>query len=963
MTDITTHQLPDDLTGIVEKHLAVFNDALTHHNLTLEAGTEELAQLPRAFACSEFIAQSFVRQPQAMLALLQSGDLLRAYNEDEYLTRLQIQLKGATDEPSLMRLLRHFRRREMVRLAWRDICGGAPLLETLKELSLLAEACVRLAIAKIKPWLEADFGMPLNQDGTPMDLVVLGMGKLGAYELNYSSDIDLIFSFPHQGETQGGRRSQSHGEFFARLGRQLVKVLDENTPDGFVFRTDIRLRPFGDAGQLALSFDAMESYYERHGREWERYALIKARVISGNPADGEELMQRLKPFVYRRYLDYGTFESLRDMKAMIAAETKRKGLEGNVKTGPGGIREIEFIAQAFQLIRGGREARLQRREILEILPALGDMELLPPFAVKRLIEAYHFLRITENRIQAFADQQTHSLPNDPTEQARLAFAMNFDSWEDFLVILNQHRGFVRDHFDQVFAAPQAEENHQPRQDDQDALNIWHGGLDADEGAQILEKLGFEDGAHAWNILRQTYQGTACRAMGPRGAARMDKLMPLLIPAIAATDNANTVLLRVAHLLDAIARRTAYLSLLVEHPMALSQLVRLFAISPWVAEEITRFPLLLDELLDPRRLYEPVPKDKIEEELRARVQLIDPDDLELRMDVLRQFKRSNTLRVAAAELTDAMPVERVSDHLTWIAEVVLDDALHTATNAMSKRHGRPFYKVDDTRHEAGFAIIGYGKLGGLELGFGSDLDLVFLNDTQGKQQSTDGDKPVDNAVYFARLAQRITHLLNTQTSSGVLYEVDTRLRPSGGAGLLVSNIDAFAEYQHKEAWIWEHQALVRARAITGASQIIQRFNEIRREVLCLERDPQQLQQEVRNMRQRMRDELDKSNAEDFHLKQGKGGIVDIEFIIQYLVLRWAHKYSELTTWTDNLRIIETLEETQLLASDDAKMLHSAYLAYRHQAHRLALQRQPGKVSAAEFRNYRDAVSGMWQKLLE
>jgi glutamate-ammonia-ligase adenylyltransferase len=954
-------QLPADLQSCVADQFKDFQQGLADAQLELP-DNPALSDLPRVWAASEFVSRLCIRHPQRIVALLQSDDLQRDYSDDEYHQRLNLLCENVADNAQLSIVLRQFRNIEMLRLAWRDISEQGELLQILRELSLLAEACVQVATDKLYAWMEPTYGTPLNTDGSAMQLTTLGMGKLGAYELNYSSDIDLIFCFAHEGQTQGGRRSQSHSEFFTRLCRQLMVILDENTAEGFVFRTDARLRPFGDAGQLALSFDAMENYYEIHGREWERYAMVKARVISGATADGEEIKNRLMPFVYRRYLDYSSFESLRELKGMINTEAKRKGLENNVKTGPGGIREVEFITQAFQLIRGGREPRLQQRELLQVLPAIAEMDLLPDYVVNGLIEAYHFLRKTENRIQAFRDQQTHSLPANELEQSRLAVAMGFDDWSTFLAELERHRTLVHEHFQQVFAAPQAEQGGEENLRHQIIADLWQGNRTAEQAAKALQSLGFEDGAAAYRVINDTRNGSACRNMGPRGQKRMNALMPILLPAIAATPAPQTCLLRVAQLLNAIARRTVYLSLLVEHPMALGQLVRLCAISPWIAEQLSRYPILLDELLDPRRLYEPIPKDALADELRSRLSHIDKDDLELRMDILRQFKLTNVLRVAAAELTDAMVVEKVSDHLSFIAEVCLEHVVDSATDLLHGKHGVPRYNNDHQNAAAGFAVIGYGKLGGLELGFGSDLDVVFLHDSHGKKQLTDGDKQLENSLYFARLGQRITSLLNTQTASGLLYEVDTRLRPSGGAGLLVSNVEAFSDYQHKEAWVWEHQALVRARAVTGAPQIIARFNEIRREILCLPRDSETLRSEVVNMRKRMRSELDKSDEQHFYLKQGRGGIVDIEFIIQYMVLRWANKYPQLTDYPDNLRIIETLEETNQLSADDAKMLRTAYLAYRHQAHQLALQREPGRVDTPCFQEYREGVTRIWDSLL-
>ncbi|MDH5217950.1 MAG: bifunctional [glutamate--ammonia ligase]-adenylyl-L-tyrosine phosphorylase/[glutamate--ammonia-ligase] adenylyltransferase, partial [Gammaproteobacteria bacterium] len=745
----------------------------------------------------------------------------------------------------------------------------------------------------------------------------------------------------------------------------LTRLLDENTAEGFVFRVDTRLRPFGQSGQLALSFDAMEVYYERHGREWERYAMIKARVISGSQKHGDELLKRLKPFIYRRYIDFSAFESLREMKQLIVADVKRKGLEDNIKLGSGGIREIEFIGQAFQLIRGGQEKRLQDRRIQRILDVLGQMKVLPVFVVEHLIEAYRFLRLSENRIQAYADQQTHLLPKDEIGQLRLACAMGFENWRDYRRALDQHRSTVQEHFSQIFAAPQAEE--QENEIDITAagfVSIWFGRIEQEEAQQQLTDAGFKDGKQALNLINGLRDGRAVRALTPRARTRLDRLMPMLIHAVAAVENADECLLRVLNLLEAVVRRSVYIALLIEHPVALSQFVRLFSISPWVAQQLTRQPVLLDELLDPRRLYAPMLKDELSQELEIRMAAVDTDDLEGQMDALRQFRHANVLRVAASQLTNAMPLAKVSDHLTFIAEVVMKEVLKIALYQMNKRHGIPRYVIDGETHTAGFAIIAYGKTGGWELGFGSDLDVVFLHDSHGEQQQTDGERCIDNATFFARLGQRIIHILSTQTSNGVLYEVDTRLRPSGKSGLLVSSVKSYADYQQNQAWTWEHQALIRARWVAGSESIAKQFAEIRREVLCRKRDQALLAGEVQSMRVRMRESLGSNDPSRFDLKQDIGGITDIEFIIQYLVLRWAAEFPQLIEYTDNLRIIETLAKIGKLTQEDADFLTRTYLTYRHTAHELTLAQAPSPTTDEQrYFEYREGVTRIWNKVLE
>ncbi len=914
---------------------------------------------------SDFVYTCCLRQPALLLDLLGSGALDNAYKSDELLNRLVALCHPITDFDGLSRVLREFRRREMVRIAWRDLAGLAELNETLTDLSALADACVQQGLAQLMLWQSQQDGQPCDRAGQKMQLVVLGMGKLGAFELNYSSDIDLIFAYPEEGQIQGGEANNLCSQFFVRLTQKLIKLLNDNTEHGFVFRVDARLRPFGNSGQIALSFDAMEYYYEHHGREWERYALVKARVIAGDTKAGNELLSRLRPFVYRRYLDYGAFESLREMKRMIALEVQRKGLTHNVKLGAGGIREIEFIGQAFQLIRGGQDKRLRQRQILTILRVLVDCQILPQYVVDGLTQAYIFLRRTENRLQAFNDQQTHVLPTDPLAQWRLAFAMGFVDWRAFKECLDNHMSLVHEHFEQVFSSPQGE---RVEADASDQLSlelsaIWQAQLTPLQAITLLEKTNFSAGDKAYRLISGLRNSPAYSSLSHRGRDRMDRLMPLLLAAISAVAAPDICLLRIINLLEAVIRRSAYLALLIEYPMALSQLVKLCAVSPWIADLITRYPLLLDELLDPRRLYTPIVFAELNEELAIRFQSVEPDDVEQEMDVLRQFRLTHTLRVAAAELTDVMPVAKVSDYLTDLAYVIVNKVLQLAWHYLTQRHGVPQFERSGQTRQAGFAVIAFGKMGGYELGFGSDLDLVFLHNSQAENQYTNGEKCVDNSVFFARLGQRIIHYLNTPTASGFLYEVDTRLRPSGGSGLLVSSIESFATYQAEQAWTWEHQALVRARGIAGDSLIMTEFDQVRQNILRQSRHIERLTADVREMRQRMRRELLTRRQHCFDLKQGVGGISDIEFIVQYLALRWANQYPSIVEHTDNLRILEALVACQRLTKATATRLADIYLSYRHRVHELNLQRLPHVVDDSEFRESRSQVAQVWQDLFK
>jgi len=917
--------------------------------------------LGRVWASSDFVAKACLRYPSMLQALIDASRLQSVCPLGYYRQSLSRLLEKANDDNRLGVLLRQFRRCEMVRIAWRDIAGWADLDETLQDLSDLACACVEVSLTRLHQWQSDELGMPMGErSGRPQSLVVLGMGKLGAGELNYSSDIDLIFAYPEEGQTQGGRHEQSNSEYFVRLGRRLINALNQQTAEGYVFRVDMRLRPFGDAGPLAISFEAMENYYQIHGREWERYAMVKAAVIAGDQEAGLELMEILRPFVYRRYLDYGAFESLREMKGMIAAEVRRKGMEDNVKLGPGGIREVEFIGQAYQLIRGGRDKALQIRPIQQVLALLVEKDLLPAYVVDSLQRAYVFLRQAENRLQAMADQQTHSLPSGELERQRLVVAMGCDSWATFEAQLRKHMNSVHGTFEQVFAAPQRE---QAAEQGSDYDAVWNGSASDELACDALHKGGYQQPDEALRLLQRLREGSAFRRLSSRGRERLDRLMPLLLGAVAALDDSEAVLARVINLIEAIARRTAYLALLVENPMALSQVVKLFAASPWIAKHLARYPVLLDELLDARSLYVPADRAGLEIELRLLLEQAG-DDLEQQMEVLRHFKQANVLRVAAADVVGFFPLMVVSDHLTEIAEVVMNQVVGIAYQHLQAKHGRPQCKGDDgQQYEPGFLVIAYGKMGGIELGYGSDLDVVFLQGNYNCGGHTDGDSATDNMVFFARMGQRIIHIMTALTPSGILYEIDSRLRPSGDAGMLVSDLNSFAIYQENDAWTWEHQALVRARVVAGDAKLAKRFGVIRAKVLGRQRDPQQLQTEVREMRQKMRDALSKADAGMFDLKQDPGGIADIEFIVQYAVLRWAPQHPALMEWTDNIRLLETLSVEGLLAEEDARLLADAYRSYRAAVHRLGLQEMKAVVREQEFADLRQGVTRIWQDLLE
>jgi len=912
-----------------------------------------LSSVEQVLMGSDYVVQWGNRYPERTQELISSADITTPYDADGYQCRLQALLEGVVDEPLLHQKLRNFRQREMVRIIWRDLAGWADLAETVRDLSAMADACVIQSLALLHSWQCEQLGTPYDADGNEQQLIVLGMGKLGAGELNLSSDIDLIFTYPEDGETQGARRSLTNGEFFTRLGRKLIQSLDNVTVDGFVFRVDMRLRPFGESGALAASFDALEDYYQTQGREWERYAMIKARAITGDEVSKKAIMSLLRPFVYRRYLDYGVFGALREMKSMIAGQLRRKGMEDNIKLGSGGIREIEFIGQVFQLINGGRDKPLQQRPILTILDLLAERAVLLPNTVSDLKKAYDFLRLTEHRIQAWADQQTHLLPKDEEGKQRIASLMGFEDWQSFSNVLTEHRQKVQSHFEQVLTAPQSDES-------SDTLSLLTSS--EDEKTAYLTQLGFSNVEASLSVLDNLFESHEYRHIGPSGRERLEKLLPLLVQAAAQTESADRCLARLTPLLESIMRRSAYMSLLVENPLALSQLVKLCSASPWISLQLARHPILLDELLDPRSLYEVPNRQDQKSALIRWVSSASDDDLERQMDLLREFKQVASLHVAAADVTDALPLMRVGDQLSELAEVQLEQVMKLAWQYLVSRHGRPPCTDNDDLSQCGFTILAYGKLGGIELGYGSDLDLVFLFDDAMNQGMTDGDKPLDALMFYIRFAQRIIHLLNTVTAGGILYEVDMRLRPNGSSGLLVTALSGFVEYQNEDAWTWEHQALVRARCVAGDSQLTGKIVAIRQQILEKQRDQQALGAEVRDMRAKMRSNLDKSNEQLFDLKQGEGGITDIEFMVQYAVLAWSGDLPQLHNYTDNIRVLDALKSTDKLSQAQCDLLADAYRFYRNLANHCVLQELPAVVPIKEVAEYRSKVKAIWQQYL-
>jgi glutamate-ammonia-ligase adenylyltransferase len=927
---------------------------------------------PHVLACSEFVADAFRRDPLLVEDIIRDGALehLRSAGGARCWPG-GVRPDAGEAEPLLQSWLRRWRRREMVRIAWRDLAGLASLEETLEDLTAFADDAVAFAADCAWRSVTARYGTPRQPDGSPMPMVVVGMGKLGGRELNFSSDIDLVFLFPGYGETEHAA-PVSHDEFFQRLGQALIRLLAASTVDGFVFRVDMRLRPFGDSGPLACGFSALEDYLAQHGRDWERYAWIKARPMTAPEAYAELYADAVRPFVYRRYLDFGVFESLREMKQLIEKQVVRRELADHVKLGPGGIREIEFVVQAFQLIRGGQDRRLQNPRLLEVLPLLARGRLLGDRAVEELEAAYRYLRVLENRLQMLRDEQTHQLPTDEGSRARLARAMGEPDWAALLRSLDAHRGRVQAHFQALVFRPA--EDRETREEREDVRSVpapgaaaaplallWDDSLGAPALQAALAERGLGDAGTLAQLLVDFRGGALVRRLDTPSLQRLQRLLPELLLALEPGDDHLALARRMLRVIESIGARSAYFALLNENPAARRRFVEVCRGGDFLAAQVAAHPLLLDELMDERVFAEPPSRVELAAELADRLARVGDDDPERLVESLVQFKRAAVFRVAIADLSGHLPVMKVSDRLTDIAELVVDRAREQAWAQMTAQFGTPSCVAPDgATRTVRICAVGYGKLGGFELGYASDLDLVFLHDSVGERQETLGERPIDNQVFFVRFAQRVVHILTVHSAAGRLYEVDVRLRPSGKGGMLITQIDAFAAYQRSEAWTWEHQALLHARAVAGAPELRARFEQVRIGILTEHVRREGLREEVRSMRERMRRELSKARAGEFDMKQDPGGMADIEFLAQYWALSWAARHPAVAMFPDTIRQLETLASGALVPQATVDVLTDAYRAYRTRGHHRSLRDAGNVVPAGEFEAQRAAVRGIWDE---
>ena len=929
-----------------------FNSDLAHHR-------NELTTL---FGRSLFFAETCLQHPEWVGAMLIESIPDEPHTFYNYAVAKK--LENVKSEDELLIVLRQCRHFYMAAITYRDGLNKQTITQSLVQVSALADVLITSAYQWLYTMLSDKHGVPCGEDG-PIHMYIMGMGKLGGRELNFSSDIDLIFAYSEKGMTNGEKKPIENQKFFTRLAQKLIQALNKITTDGQVYRVDMRLRPFGESGPLVMHFDAMEDYYQEQGRHWERFAMVKARVINDDNSENVAALNAiLTPFTFRRYLDFTTIDALRSMKHLIATEIRRRRLSNNIKLGAGGIREVEFFAQSFQLIHGGREPELQSKSLLTTLDKLAEFEIVETDVTEQLRTDYLFLRKTEHTLQQCQDRQTQTLPDSEWEKNALIAVLGFSSYDAFIAKLQSTMSRIHGHFNEL--VEEAKDTHTSEDTLFDACrDAWQLSLDKEEFSTTLTPfISVEEAQGICTQLQEFKTNQRGYRMGQKGEDTLNKLIPEILCVLIKFDpsKANNVLKRIFGVIDAITGRTTYLDLLLENPNVLQQLVKLCDRSEWIANEIKRFPLLLDELLTPLYLQQQnsditTSKYEYAQELRQTMLRVEHDDVELAMDTWRQFKLCQQLRIAASDISGSLPIANVSDKLTVLAEVLLEHVIEAAWHQVSARFGVPRHLNDG---ELGFAVIGYGKLGGYELGYGSDLDLVFLHNAP-RQSTTDGAKSIEAQQFYIKLAQRIMHLLNTKTLFGQLYETDLRLRPSGNAGLLCCHIDGFERYQQEEAWTWEHQALVRARGICGDISLLSAFNTVRHNILSIHRDQPTLSTEVSEMRAKMRKHLLSASNQKVDLKQCVGGIADIEFMTQYWVLAHANKIESLTEFSDNLRLLDATHNAGIIDEKQSHALQQAYLALREQYHHLTLADTKYAEQTEHLSQMRETVSEYWRAL--
>ena len=951
LTDqVSLQNLQQDFDAI----LAGLND----HPLLIENQEELFA----VWYASPFVKRVCTSQPKWLLQLLLENELHKNCDAEEYRKTLQAIFVTADSVEVLQQQLRQQRTSAFARIAWRDLQGYATVEQTLHELSVFAEVCVQETLQWCFQWLQSRPHANSFVKALQQNIVIFALGKLGGSELNFSSDIDIVIAYSSNDQFTQDESAKAI-EFYLKVAQLFVKVLSEQTQDGFVFRVDTRLRPFGDSGALVPSFLAIDLYFQTHGRDWERYAWMKARVVAGDAELGEAFLRDVRPFIYRRYLDYGAIQSLRDMKALIDDKARQESAKENLKIGFGGIREIEFTAQMFQLIYGGKDSSLQIRSTLKALQQLEKQGLLTTDWASDLRSSYIFLRKAENALQLREDQQTHTLPVDETQRSHYAFSMGMQDWQAFYAEYKKQVNIVNGLYQSLLKADG--DSAQKESSNNKFEKIWLQIDDAEYCLNILNKYFAENAQAIYEHLHNFSCSGLVQRLVPIARERLDEFLPIFLQHLQAVEEPLAVIDRFLNILKKIVQRSTYISLLIENKNKLTSILMLIQASPWVAQYLATHPLLFDEVLRMDDAYESPSMDEMNQQLAASVAGVEVG-LEEYMGGLREFKNSQVIQIAAADIVEHYPVMKVSDHLSWLAETCLGSALEYAYLELVEKYGKPECVQDEHTYTPEVLIVEYGKLGGLELGYGSDLDIVFLHNSQGAVCETrgteNGEGKIHNEIFFTRLVQRTIHILTAVMASGKVFEVDLRLRPHGESGPVVSSIHAYENYLINDAWMWELQALVRARAVMASKNMHEKFANIRRKVLSQARDNHDVQASIVEMRNKMLSANEKKSGDEFNIKKDKGGVIDIEFIVQFLVLSYSEENPQICEHTDNVRILDACAELGLLKPQEAEELKQIYLTYRKHLHQLSLNLLPEIVDAKVFAKERDLVQNYWTSLL-
>jgi len=902
-------------------------------------------KIQRLAVASSYALAQLCREP----TILNQLQTLKQFDLDD--SQFPLPDGGAQGIEELKSSLRQFRHRKLIEIIYLDVIERISLQDTLTHLSDLADHLIQLALNASNNNLVAKHGQPVDENGDEIELNIIAMGKLGGRELNFSSDIDLICCYCIEGELDGYGRL-SHQEFFTRVTRLFVQLLNETTEDGFVYRVDLRLRPWGDSGPVVLSHASLEHYYQLHGREWEQYAMVKARILTGNELDKRYLASIFKPFVYRKYHDYRVFEGLANLKGKIHLQARSRGLQDNIKLGYGGIREIEFFIQAFQILKGGRNNHLQSTQIFYCFDVLQEQKIVEFETIEELRDGYIFLRQLENKIQMLADEQSHTSPEYSVSQNRIAETMGYSDWQAVHDQLAIHRLNINAHFTELFKQ-EAESPSEPLIGDTR-------GDEASEAAQIeqMKSLGVGRPDEINDRLKQFFESKAWSFMSAKAKHRFSTLIPRILTAVAQYNRQLPLLERLLNLISSIAGRSVYFELLYQNSALLEKLVNLFDKSEWIAQEVANYPMLLENLIQPANSANRFDSLQLQQNLKTQLQNVS-DDEELELDVLRLFKREQTIVIAVAELSGEISTTEVGLYLSGLAEVVLQAVYYMAENKLQRQFGAPSFIENGESHRAEFAIIGYGKLGGREMHYQSDLDIIFLHNSTGTRQTTEGPKCIDNAMYFARLAQKLISITSVVTSSGKLYEIDSRLRPEGSSGLLVASLKSFHQYQLNKAWTWEHQALIRARYVTGSTILESEFNRLRTEVLARPHEAKKLQAEILTMRDRIYQTRNPPEGEFKNLKDSRGCMIDIEFMVQFWTLLNANKVGSITSYSDNIGLLNELFRLNLISSSQSQLI-DIYKTYHHWLHKTVLQNQGAEIESEIIATETQHVIKCWNE---